>query len=236
MKNYTIKAGFLFLWLSAAAVSASVLQYSVDFGSAGSPLVVPTDFPTLLSLSKFDPGLGTLTSIKLSLDSTSSISLRVRNYNATTATYTDVDGSATITMTTQTPDSLTANATPSVIVPDDIAIQNGGNLAAFGEEGDTHSYTSYEDSDSAGVFVDGANFGNYISSGSGDLTFDVSVDAIASAGYTGDLDISANVISAPSYGTVMVEYTYTVIPEPATGLILVAGAGMLMMRRRFSLC
>jgi hypothetical protein len=228
----TAYALFMGLFL-AASVNADVIQYSADFGSAGSPLIIPGGFPTTLSLNKFNPSFGNLTSIQVFLDSSSSITLRVRNFNESSAIYTDAYGSATITMTAQTLDSLTTDATPSIVVPTDVAIQNGGSLAAFPEEGYTHFYNAHEDSDSSSVLVDSANFANYISSGPGDLTFDISVGASVSAGYTGDFDISANVINAPSYGTVTVEYTYTVVPEPATALIFLSGAGMLLMRRRF---
>jgi hypothetical protein len=202
--------------------TALVQSQFAQYGSAGSPLVFGgSDFPASSSFQKFDSTLGTLDAVTITLSSTDSIQASVMNIGGAT-TFQNAQATATIGLL----DLAGSNLDTALVTDPFSGSIAGGTLStpvfAYGlvTQGQTVSTLS----------VAPQFFGLYESSGSGQKSFDLSLtaDVSASGAGSGALFFGG---SADSYGSVEVDYIYSV-PEPSwLSLTVVSICGVLAVRR-----
>ena len=191
---------------------AAVESFSVDYGSPA--LTLADGDSENLALSDFDPSLGILTGVTITLVSNDSIKSKVINVNMTSSSSQNYSGAtATLPVTVTTLDGLTTTAN-GVAGPFSGSVS--GPLGTIATAGTISEIVNTSASVVPGDFVlyEGAA-----------QTFDVNVlvsDGIYSGSSAGNS--VAFFGSGSSYGTVGVTYDYSPIPEPGT---LVAGLGAL---------
>ena len=214
MKRYACAIAALAL-LCPSLASAAVISYNGSYG----PVSVPFTSTPLVSLSQFDPILGTLTKVTLTLDA------------ETTAGTISFDNEAGVptTLTLGIGASVTASA-PSALAVTAVPLQLGNGSVTADDEGaadfigaDAFSVIggSGNDSDSASITLAGLLV-PYIGVG----TFNVDVQSslstfLSTSGGFGPLDAIAGLTS----GLVTVTYEYTAVPE-ASSMIMVGLAGL----------
>ena len=217
--------------MSAAVTSAQAAVETVfaDYGSSSAPLAAGT-FDNLypgesssqsLTLNKFNPSLGTLTGVTLTLFSYDTVNSEIYNFSAGSGTYTDVTttGPATVTATLG---GVTTTATPTA-----------GPFANTAPVGLSVAGTSAVSPVNSSVIVNPSDFLLY--EGAGGLNFSVTIANLPltySGSYGGSpLYFGGN---AFSYGRVQIDYAYVAVPEPGTlcaGLAAIGFCGMNMARR-----
>jgi hypothetical protein len=209
--------------LSGLSHAASVVQ-TLNYG------FVPTN-SAALTFNKFNPALGTLTSITITTNVIKSGgSLFVDNESATAASG-NITQSVTITLTSPNVglvnatfqpigNGISATSTYAATVGADDG--DGGGVQNTGPDYDGTNFTSVSNSDtgSVGVFA----FGGYTGTG----TFVINVSGAQSFD-TGAIGGAAVAID-PAAVSGDVTLTYTYIPEPSAALL--AGLGMLAVLRR----
>jgi hypothetical protein len=202
------------------SVSAAVQAATVSFSD--SIPVQPTNFSSSVSVSKFDPSLGTLLSIQFDLAGAVEGSARFESLDAAPATVT-MNLSAQIAL--QRPD----NSTLVVVLP---LVQTVDNVTAFdgtidfgGTSGRTYSGLSNSASNS---FTSPPPISDLaLFTGLGNITLPVVATGMSSGSGAGNLILQFNTSAGAD---VMVTYTYEPIPEPASLALL--GFGMLTVLRR----
>lgn len=190
---------------------AAVESFSVDYGSSASPLADGNS--ENLALSDFDPSLGILTGVTITLASNDNIKSEVINVNMASLSQNYSGATATLPVTVTALAGLTTTANGAAgpfsgSVP--------GPLGAIAVAGTISEIVNTSANVAPGDFVlyEGAA-----------QTFDVNVlvsDGIYSGNSAGDS--VAFFGAGSSYGTVGVTYDYSPIPEPGT---LAAGLGVL---------
>ena len=201
----------------ASTASAYVISYDTNFGptAVGSPT-------TTLYLSQFDPALGTLNSVTLTLDATASA--------GSIAWDNEADQPSTVTLgigaevTAIAPDALALVAVPLQTDSGSVDADNDGDADFIGT--DAFSVTGGTGNDSDSAALPPGDLTPYI--GTGDIAVSVvglAETYLSTSGGFGPIDPTPGDFS----GTVTVEYNY--IPEPATLSILTL-AGLALIRRR----
>jgi hypothetical protein len=190
---------------------AAVESFSVDYGSPASTLADGDS--ENLALSDFDPSLGILTGVTISLASNDYIKSEVINVTSSSQNYSDATATLPVTVTALGGLTTTANG---VAGPFSGSVPGSLGAIAIVSAGTISETVNTSASVAPGDFVlyEGAA-----------QTFDVNVlvsDGIYSGSSAGDS--VAFFGSGSSYGTVGVTYDYSPIPEPGT---LVAGLGAL---------
>ena len=183
----------------ASPVVAAVETFVADYGAAASPLAVGSS--ENLSLGKFDPFLGTLIGVNLTLFSYDTVCSRIYNLTGESANYTQATATVPITVTAL--DSLTTAATGTAGPFAGTSTAPGVSVAGGTPVIALHSTAS----------VSPADFGFY--EGVGVLPFNVTV--VNSVGtYSGD---SGSLLffggSGLSYGMVEIDYIYADTPNRA---------------------
>ncbi|HXC99988.1 MAG TPA: choice-of-anchor E domain-containing protein [Verrucomicrobiae bacterium] len=223
MKSWNLISGALVIGtvLATGARSAQAAMESqvIDYGSASSP--VAGGDTVNLSFNKFDPSLGTLTDIILTLSSVDTVQSVVFDPNGGGNGYT----AASVSGGMETVNALNglSTSTASLAAGPFAGVTTGANTIA-GSSTQTLS---------ASTHVLPADFSSY-TGGAG--TFDVSVvtgTATSSGSYLGnELFFGWN---ANSYGSVEIDYDFAAVPEPGTwfaGLSVLGVCGVSLLRRK----
>lgn len=184
-----------------------------------------TNYATSLGLQKFNPALGTLQSVKVTLFGNLSGSLRFESFDASPSTIvTNLSASLTLTR----PD----NSTLIVTIP---AFSQTFNVAAFDgtfDWGGTSGFTSaaINASSSNAVVLTGAT-DLALFTGLGSLNSPLRAQGTSSATGSGNL-VTQFTTKAGGYATV--EYTFAAVPEPASWALMLGGFGLIgvALRRR----
>jgi hypothetical protein len=224
MKSQNLMLGALAIGAVLAAgersASAAMMESQViDYGSASSPV---TGGSTVnLAFNKFDPSLGTLTDIILTLSSVDTVQSVVFDPNGGGNGYT----AASVSGGMETVNALggLSTSTTSLAAGPFAGVTTGANTIA-GSSTQTLSSSAH---------VLPANFSSY-TGGTGN--FDVSVvtgTATSSGSPVGnELFFGWN---ANSYGSVEIDYDYIAAPEPGTwfaGLSVLGVCGVSLLRRK----
>jgi hypothetical protein len=206
------------------STEAAVESFSVDYGSSGSALAEGDS--ENLALSDFDPSLGALTGVTITLASDDCIQSEVVNVHVPSSNQNQNYSGATATLPV-TVTALNGLTTTANGVAGPFSGSVSGPLGTIATAGKISAIFN------TSANVAPGDFGLYEGVAQ---TFDVNVlvsDGIYSGSSTGDS--VAFFGSGNSYGTVGVTYDYSAIPEPGTlaaGLGLLVYYGVIMGRRR----
>jgi len=207
----------------ASAAHGATIQFSDTFGPAALPVSV-TPLATV-PLSLFDPALGTLTKVTLTLDANTSGGTIAWDNEAPISTDITLGIGGEVTAVGLA--GVTAIAVPlQTDSATGIDADNDGAADFIGTDAFSVVGGSGSDSDS-GVLTSG--LAPYIGLG----TFDVTVSGVydiylSTTGGFGPVDPVAGITD----GTVTVTYEYTPVPEPSTALLVAGGLLGLGAQRR----
>jgi hypothetical protein len=205
--------------LSTAASAATVVY--------NSNVITPktTDYSDALSIPKFDPALGALQSIKVTLFGNLEGFVRFESLDASATTVTT---NLTATLTLTRPD----NTTIVVTIP---AFSETRNVAAYDGVTDFAGPSGFTSPD---IIASSSNFVTLTSAtdlalftGPGVLNGPLLAAGVSSATGAGNL-ITQFHTEAGGYASV--EYTYAAVPEAATWALMLSGFGLvgIALRRR----
>ena len=219
------KSIFAVVLTGLLGVSAFAQADTISF-SANRPLDT-TDFVDVLTLGKFDTSLGHLNSIQFDLSGTV----------VTDGGVESLDGSASMA-------NLGLNATLALSRPNSSTITNASTgfsqsvtLAAFDGDIDfagPSGYTLNTRSNtvaSSFVSTDANDFALFSALHGGNINLGISALALSEATGPGNV-ISYFVTQAGAQARITYNYTPTAVPEPETYAMMLAGLGLLALRRR----
>lgn len=207
--------------------AALVQSQFAGYGSAQDPLVFGgSGFPASLSFQKFDPSIGTLDAVTITLSSTDTVQATVINLGSDT-TFQNAQATATLTILDLA--GLDLNTT---LATDPFS----GSLAAGTLSSPTSAYGSLQQGENSSTLsVLQQSLSLYEWSGVGQNSFNLSLSAIESSSGAGSGDVFFSG-TANSYGSVEVDYIYSV-PEPnCLSLAILSFCGVVVGRRRRSRC
>lgn len=206
------------LW--APAVHAATISFFDTFG----PTAVPFPATPLASLSLFDPSLGTLTKVTLTLDADTSAGTISWDNEALIGSLVTLGIGAEVTAVGLA--GVTAVAVPLQTGDGSVDADNDGaadfiGTDAFSVVGGTGSDSDFDELTTG--------LAPYIGLG----TFDVDVSAVvetfvSTTGGFGPIDP----VPGTTSGTVTVTYEFTPVPEPSTALLLASSLAALAVGRR----
>ena len=225
----------LFRWLIPGAflcstAFASTIQYSNSIS------LTLTDWgPLNISLTQFNPALGTLNSVTFNISSTVSALIKFENLD------TGNPNSITANLNFEVDFSAPDGSSDSLFFSDSSV--NSGTLAANTNGGNPDGYTGADSFTTTATYPADSNLRATDSFGSGvDFsyfmgagTFDLTADALATAqGSTLDDNFAALInTSADAQATVIYDYEAAQTPEPATFLISGCSIfGLVLYRRK----
>jgi hypothetical protein len=205
--------------LATSALGTPSQAASVTYDSSVVPLQsIP--FSYVLSLPKFDPSLGTLTGVTLSVDASVLGMVQIFNISGTTKSFTNA--TASVPMTATGPGGVVATTTATAVV--------ASGTAAPG----LNSYPPVLGLSQGLAPVAPVNFGLYEGVG----TFNGTLAVTAASGTFGGTGGGGSLFfggTAEAGGAINVEYTYTpsVVPEPTSMALLGIGMTSFLAFRRF---
>jgi hypothetical protein len=218
--------------LSTFCVHAEILQYSIDVDNGGSNYSAGSS--GTFELTQFNPSQGTLESVLVEITGNSIGGWNKWDNESSNTGELEINLGAEITVTG--PGTLTVISFPKEEKTQALSADSDGSADFAGTD-----FVGIDQPNTTDVKSGSPdNFASYIGTGSVSYNFEsvasTGVDMLGGLGFLDFFPDGIDQKNAMFNFSAVVTYTYTVIPEPATGLILVAGAGMLMIRRRFSLC
>jgi hypothetical protein len=201
------------LLLTSLICTGGAKAATISFDDTYGPTAIPFPGSPLATLSQFDPALGTLLKVTLTLDANTSAGTIAWDNEALIATDITLGIGAEVT-------AVGLAGVTAVAVPLQTDSADFIGTDAFAVVGGTGS-----DSDSDELL---AGFGAYIGLG----TFDVTVSSVvetflSTTGGFGPIDP----VPGMTDGTVTVTYEYTPIPEPTTVLLVAGGLAALAATR-----
>jgi hypothetical protein len=209
-------------WLCGSAAQAATISYDDTYG----PTAIPFPATALATLPLFDPSLGTLTKVTLTLDASTSAGTIAWDNEALVSTDITLGIGAEVTAVGLA--GITAVAVPlQTDSATGIDADNDGAADFIGTDSFSVVGGSGSDSDSDMLT---SGLAPYIGLG----TFDVDVSAVvetflSTTGGFGPIDP----VPGTTDGTVTVTYEYTTAPEPLAAVLLASGlAGLLTAARR----
>ncbi len=216
------------LFANAAASTAfaqSTAVYDATFGSAASPWVVGTESAETLNVPGFDPSLGRLTAVEITLTATAGGSVTVINFTEKPQGFANATASMTASVTG--PGATTVSASPAATDPSGVALGPKFNVSNFGTVSGTVSRS---------VNVSSEHFSLYEALGGGLIALAVkssSQGTYSGTGGLGDIGFSG---TADIFGDVKVAYTFTTIPEPSAFAVVLSSIvfSVALVRRRQS--
>jgi hypothetical protein len=205
----------------ASAAHAATVSYNANWG----PQSIPTASGPAASLPLFDPSLGVLTQVTITLNADTEAGSIIWDNESDIVTDVTLGVGATVTATapgalTLTAVPLQSNSTTGVAADNDGAADFAGAdsftvAGGSGSDSDTDSLTGVAVAPYIGVGNFNVNIGSVLAT-----------SVITSGGFG-----PTSVVNGTTDGTVEVTYEYTPIPEPAS-LGLLAAGGLMMLRRR----
>jgi hypothetical protein len=222
-KRFLIPA--LLLACAAGTAQAASVTYTAYTTPQNTPLALP--FDQTLSLSKFNPSLGTLTGISFTVSN--SVSGYVSIYNVDTSSHTFTNATAGDTVTAST----TVGSVPeSVMTTSNVTVASGSASPGVNNYLPATTVTT-----TGSQVLPMSDWGAYTGTGGSMVSFSFAAGAATYGGTetngSGDLYFGGKV---KGYGSISITYTYTpfAVPEPASlGLLGIGMAGLLSFRRLF---
>ncbi|WP_370287755.1 choice-of-anchor E domain-containing protein [Siccirubricoccus soli] len=220
MRFVTLAVAALGLTLSIGAAKAATISYS------GSVPMADTNWNTTVSVPKFNPSLGTLTSATFTLGGTTTGSFLLLNFSGSQPVHVN---SATVTTTltlTDPNNNVIVVTTPMATLGNvDIPPNTTGMPITVPEP-------SGSDSDSATVTAPG-QLALFI--GGGNIVLPITAAAVTTSNSTGGFPVIGSATTAGASWEVVYTYTPLEVPEPL-GLSLLGagllGLGVLRLRRK----
>ena len=221
MKKFFSVVAFVGLFGVAATSQAEVISFSA------SKALSTTNFTSPLSFGKFDTALGTLNSITFELDGSIQGLGRAESLNATASNVTLTLGAI---LTLKRPDGSTLIAENPNFSQSFAFARFDGVRDFAGSSGGTTGTRAATASDLF-VSTSASDFALFSALNGG--TIDLNLNAVGASRATG----SGNLMTAfqtLAAGNVRVTYDYrpTAVPEPETYAMLLAGLGLLALRRQ----
>ena len=213
---------WVFGGVTLPAARANMITLTQDFGSAHSPIGVPSLTPPSVTFNQFDPTLGTLTEVDIAIELNAHVSASVQNNTPNQATIGTLTGSVGLDLLDSSSNDLLSMSASQELLSTPIYVQGSGNLSpSFGPQ-----FTSAL---SSAAFMSGPGFQDFYGPGTVSLSVPNSAgasDTVTSAQGPG------TIIPLPGgdnmYGSVTVTYDYqapgAVVPEPTSLTLLVLGA------------
>lgn len=203
---------------------ALVQSQFAEYGSAQDPLVFGGNgYPAIFSFQKFDPSIGTLDAVTITLNSTDTVQAAVINLGSATD-FQNAQASATVTLL-----DLAGSNLNTTLATDPFS----GPLAAGTLSSPTAAYGPLlQGQASSTLSVTPQSLNLYAWDGAGQNSFDLSLSAIENSSGVGSGDVFFSG-AANSYGSLEIDYTYSVpVPEPnCLSLAVLCFCGALVTRR-----
>jgi hypothetical protein len=206
---------------ATVSAQAALESFTADYGSASAPLVIAdfgsTAFPISLSLRQFDPSLGTLNDIILTLSSTDIAGPEVLNETGESQMYSGAFAN-----------NITVNITGPYMLETTTTLDAGPytgsvNAGTFARAGSTSGFTTASTKD-----VPAPDFGLY--TGSGFVLINLAANApTGTFGGSGPPSLFFGGY-ADSFGMVEVQYIYTAVPEAGTLCAGLAALGYCLLK------
>ena len=215
-------------WSMASPLTES---FTVNYASAISPISLPSGGTNtdVLALPQFNPALGTLQSVKLTLSSEDTANVVLYNLNSTAVTYTSASA--------YFPTILVTTTIPGLSTSESLTTSYGAGSAAGGSPFALTTLPGTAELSQQTVTLS-SGLSAYEGTGTEAVTVGVPAEngtySLAGASKGGVLFVGGN---ASTYGNITVQYSYTATPAPTpepTTLGLGAAAGVVgwLFRRR----
>ena len=190
---------------------------TVSYQLTGSANTAGTDF----SLSQFNPSLGTLTGITLTISGSDTGSFTITNNLGSSDTVSSPkDNFVTLTYVSEGSPTSYLAINKTLKTGDTFPFAIGAFQQLTFTLNNNNAFSLYTDN-----FSDESRWAAYIGTGVVDFTVDNSPQVTTSGGF-----YTANTTGVESVETFDITYTYTAVPEPSTWACLILG-GMLVLAR-----